>query len=518
MNQLRPYQEKTVYGASKLLSEGKRKLVVQSHTGSGKTVMFSTICDRFIAKQNKRILILVHRTELLGQTRKTLFSWYGINAQAIDADTKQVFDRMVYVGMVETVYKRLKKNPNWLPEVGMVIIDEAHIANFHKLHDFFPGKYILGFTATPQSASKKHPLKEYFEDVIVGASIKELIDGGALVQNHTYSIKGINRDNLKIASTGDFDEHEMSQEYSKTKHVQNTVDAYVKHSLNKKTIVFNCSIAHSKLVNEAFLAAGFNSRHFDSTMGDEVRKEVLHWFKETPDAILNNIGILTAGFDEPSVQTVIMNRSTLSMPLWLQVTGRGGRPYEAKEYFTILDMGGNAVNHGDWCDDRDWVSIFHNPPKPRDKKQAPPCKECPECESIIPASATTCKFCGYAFPRKEQEYDILPIELELVTKNLNVKEMSDMNEAMGKKPYATMFQIGNNLATQAKYRLGKRLMTDNMAYQILKLYQEKTKEWLHTKGKRWNDWHRKVTQDHLFKELKRAFPKWEYEVQTEIIP
>ena len=89
---------------------------------------------------------------------------------------------------------------------------------------------------------------------------------------------------------------------------------YEKHAKGKKTIVFNTTIEHSILVHNCFKDAGYNSRFLDSKASKEERKEVLEWFSKNDDAILNNVGILTAGFDEPSVLCVIFNRSTKSIP------------------------------------------------------------------------------------------------------------------------------------------------------------------------------------------------------------
>lgn len=522
MPQLWSYQEEFATGIAKQLASGKKKVVGQLSTGGGKTATMSTISKRYNDKSGKRVLILVHREELLLQTRRTLFDWYEINAQAIDADTKGIYDRSVYVGMCETVFRRMSKNSKYLPDFGLVIIDECHIGNYRKMQALFPNAMIIGFTATPLSSSKKDPLKNYYEDIVVGIGIEELIQiwkddpekKKGLVQNHTYSIKGIDRESFGVRA-GEFDETQMGNEYSKTRNVMNTLDAYRRHADGTKAIVYNCNVAHSKLVCEAFESAGYPSRHMDSDdsspAGKKWRRDCFKWLKNTPGAILHNVGIATTGTDEPTVETIIFNRSTLSLTLWIQCAGRGARPCGPdKDKFTIIDLGGNAVCHGDWCDHRDWYSIFHNPPKARDKKSAPPSKECPECESIIAASATSCKFCGHIFPLKPVEYDVMPIELQLVTKNLDVSELIDRNEGSGKKPYFTLFSMGTNLATQAKYKLGKRVMTDTMAEKILELYQDKAKEWIKLKGKKWNDFHKNLTKDHLYEQLKKSFPSWQY--------
>jgi superfamily II DNA or RNA helicase len=507
--QLRPYQERLVTGLAKQLSSGKRKVVGQLATGGGKTISFAAIAQRYTSKSQKPVLILVHRQELLQQTFNTLYKAYGIIATIIDVDAKKIGNAPVYVGMCETVNRRMQNNPNYLPEIGLLITDECHIGNFSKLYDFFPSAYIIGFTATPLSAKKSDPLKNYFDEIVVGVDIHELIElwrednTVGLVPNKTYSTKNSVERSSLVVKGNDYDESQMAFEYSKAKHVQNTVTVYQQHAEGSKAMVFNCNVEHSKLVTEAFLSAGYDCRHVDAN--SENRKAIFKWFKETPGAILCNVGIATTGFDEPTVETIIVNRSTMSLPLWLQMTGRGSRPYEGKTHFTILDLGNNAATHGDWSDPRDWHHIFHNPPKPREKQGVAPVKSCPECELILPVQAKTCPECGYAFPVKETEYDKAVVELQLITKNLNVEELVQRNS--GYKDYYTLFQIGNNIATQAKYKVQE--ITDDVFISLLTVYNEKAKEWCKIKGKRFNNWHQDTVKTHLSSQLSKVFPSWQ---------
>lgn len=153
--QLRPYQEKLSYEASLALANGKRRVIVQLATGGGKTISFSAITNRYINKSGKSVLIIVHREELLQQTIRTLHKAYGIVAETV---SKKMQKAQVYVAMVETLNNRLKKDPGMFSDVGLIIMDEAHVANHLKILTYFPNAFILGFTATPISASKKNPI------------------------------------------------------------------------------------------------------------------------------------------------------------------------------------------------------------------------------------------------------------------------------------------------------------------------------------------------------------------------
>jgi superfamily II DNA or RNA helicase len=53
---------------------------------------------------------------------------------------------------------------------------------------------------------------------------------------------------------------------------------------------------------------------------------------------LTSVGILTTGFDEPTVDTIILNRATKSLTLY-QMIGRGSRKLPNKDMFTVIDLG-----------------------------------------------------------------------------------------------------------------------------------------------------------------------------------
>jgi len=95
-------------------------------TGGGKTVIFS-----YMAKQSslngKKIMILVHRIELLKQTSNAL-SNFGVIHGLINPNYTQNLNLNVQVASVLTVGGRLNylTASNWEPD--LIIIDEAHHA------------------------------------------------------------------------------------------------------------------------------------------------------------------------------------------------------------------------------------------------------------------------------------------------------------------------------------------------------------------------------------------------------
>jgi superfamily II DNA or RNA helicase len=498
-----PYNDQLVFinDIATKIKGGVRKLACQLPTGGGKTVVFSNICQRFRARYGTSILIFVHREELMDQTRRTLHDWYGINAVPIVAGMKYIPPAEVYVGMVESTFKRLHKITN----IGLVIIDEAHIGVFNKLHEEFKTAVHLGFTATPITASKKKPMKMFYEDIVCGLSIEELIKKGRLCQNVTYAPKDVvKRAELKMKGS-DFDEQQMSSVFSKVKYVHNTIRAYERWGKGVKTVVFNVNTTHNKIVCDAFIAAGYNAKALDSVnTPKEERREVMKWFRSTPDAILCNVGIATLGFDEPDIECVLVNRATASLSLWLQMGGRGGRITPYKHLFTIIDMGGNAITHGDWCQRRDWYDLFWNPGKPG-KGGVPPYKECVECDAIIFAGVRVCPVCGAVQP-----HGVVPMEVEMsefvqVTKEIDVRVLAEQHAH--KKQYYPFFLLSRIVAESVKKTTPR--ITDEIAIFTLEVFHKLAREWAHTANKKYLSWMREKAPTLLYNELKIRYPDWD---------
>jgi superfamily II DNA or RNA helicase len=247
-----------------------------------------------------------------------------------------------------------------IQNVGLVIIDEAHFNSFRKLLSSFSNAFILGVTATPLSSNIKLPMYENYNELIIGDTIQSLIDHSYLAKATTYSYD-VGLTSLKIGINGDYTVKSSDELYTNLAMQEKLIHAYRAHSLGKKTLIFNNGIRTSLGVLEIFKEAGFEIKHLDNTHSNEERKEILKWFKHKPDAILTSVGILTTGFDEPTVESIILNRATKSLTLYFQMIGRGSRKLPHKDEFSIIDLGNNAARFGLWTNPIDWQHIFRYP-------------------------------------------------------------------------------------------------------------------------------------------------------------
>ncbi|MCP4974802.1 MAG: DEAD/DEAH box helicase family protein [Maribacter sp.] len=337
-------------------------LLYQLPTGGGKTVVFSEIAKRYISNTNKKVVVLTHRIELSMQTSKML-DGFGVKNKIINSEVKELKDQdeyMCFVAMVETLNNRLQEEKVEINNVGLVIIDEAHYNSFRKLFKYFENAVILGVTATPLSSNIKLPMKDNYQKLIVGESIASLIGKKFLSKANMYNYD-VSLQSLKLGINGDYTVKSSDELYGNQSMLGKLLNAYNEISQGKKTLIFNNGINTSIYVYETFKKAGLPIRHLDNKNSASERKEILQWFAETPDAILTSVSILTTGFDEPTVETIMLNRATRSLTLYFQMIGRGSRVLPKKEDFTVVDLGNNVARFGMWDAPIDWQEIFHFP-------------------------------------------------------------------------------------------------------------------------------------------------------------
>lgn len=434
MIHLRPYQIEAIEQLRNGFKHHRRQVLCLP-TGAGKTVVFSEMC-RLSAMRGTRVLVLTDRLELFDQTFKSL-GRAGIECQRIEA--KGMLDvnpnKFVTVGMVETVKRRLAKMPHYTPQ--LIIIDEAHKGNFTPLLEHWKDSRVIGATATPEG---KH-FYRYYTNIVANIDIPELVDGGYLAECRPFQMV----QDLSDLETkaGEYTDESLSMHYDKQALFDGVIENWQKRANGKKTIVFNVNIKHTENITKAFRDAGISSECVTSKTPKDEREMILSAFRQGAFQVLNNCGILTTGYDEPSIECVVMNRATKSLPLWLQCCGRGSRVIEGvKSEFIVLDFGMNHDQHGLWDEARNWTL---KPPRKKSQRAAP-VKECPKCQSIVFASARTCRYCDYVFPFEDKELEkgqmvevVQKTSANLIGRKVSDLSISEIAELQSTKRYKPTF-------------------------------------------------------------------------------
>jgi superfamily II DNA or RNA helicase len=361
---LRDYQIDMV---SKILQsfENFDSIMCQMPTGTGKTEVFCKIIQLVLESHHfPKVLVIVHRKELLQQIKSRLISKAGIYPETIEAENRYIqYDRTVYVGMIQTV---LNRNVEVTP--SLIVIDEAHhsmASNYRKLINLCISRNsnvkLLGVTATPSRLDGKR-LSDIFQHLILSPGIVWFIKNQYLSKIKYLGIKDIQLNRLTVSElTGDFEINSMSSLMRQERVLKETISSYMDFAYNKKTLIFCVDQQHSFDVQLKFREIRIHADIIDSNTNPDERTIRINRFKRMPNGVLINVNIFTEGFDCPDIDVVILARPTQSLTLYLQMIGRVTRTYPGKQHGIILDNAGNYKIHGLPIVNYDWLELFRNP-------------------------------------------------------------------------------------------------------------------------------------------------------------
>ena len=396
MIQLRPYQQKLINSLRRSIKSGNKNIILCAPTGSGKTICFTYMAKNHI-ERGGRVLVLTHRKELLTQAGSS-FDKFGLKPEFITAGSSPDLANNLHVSMIETLDRRKDEYSIFISSRTLIIIDEAHLNSFTKIFDSIQkDAIVIGATATPYRKGKTIPeLSDFYTDIVQEVDTYELIEMGFLSRANTYGVK---IDLSKAKKKGD--DYDVSDYYEDNKMWHGVVINWERLTLNTKTILFSSNVENSKKVCQEFILKGYDAKHIDGKTPKKERENILKWYASPGSKIICNCGILNAGFDQPDIETVILYRATTSLPLFLQMCGRGSRITDIKKEFNILDFGNNVQRMNFWEHPRIWS--LKNDVKQSSKEDAAPIKDCPSCFAMLPKQTKVCPYCEHEFIKNEEE-------------------------------------------------------------------------------------------------------------------
>jgi superfamily II DNA or RNA helicase len=325
----RPYQSEAIELILAGFKEFSRQLAV-APTGCGKTVMFAWLAERRLPE---RTLILAHRDELIDQAINKIKAATGITAEKEKAEFTASLSAPVVVASVQTMIRRLDRWP--ANHFGLIVADEAHHAiskSWQKVLTHFTGQ-VLGVTATPDRGDKR-ALAEYFENVACDIPLVQLIQQQYLCPITIKSVPlRINLSEVHLLA-GDFSDEELG--HILEPYLTTIARAVREHASFRKVLAFLPLIDTSQKFVAACTQAGLVAQHIDG--GSPDRKEILQRYAAGEFDVLSNAMLLTEGFDDPTIDCVVILRPTRSRPLFAQMAGRGTRIHETKDNLLLLDF------------------------------------------------------------------------------------------------------------------------------------------------------------------------------------
>lgn len=402
--QLRPYQQQLIAEIRGQYQLGRKSVLAVLSTGAGKTYIFSYIAQQASIKGN-RVLILVHRAELLDQANRSLSSM-SVQHGLIQASRAMDLSHAVQVASVQTVARRLHLLPRDFFQ--LLVVDEAHhttAGTWSKVVEHFSQAKLLGVTATPIRGDGRG-LGEHYQSMVQGPAAAHLTDEGYLAPARVLAPPGFDSTGLR-KRMGDFDTKQAEQRVGTI--MGDCLGHYRKHLPGQTAIAFCCSVAHAEAVAALFQSAGIAAASIDGSMDTANRRQLLADLAIGRLKVLTSCALIGEGVDVPSVGGCILLRPTASVGLHLQMIGRCLRPQPGKTA-VVLDHVGNTLRLGHHLEERDWTL---DGLRKRDREAAPSVKVCPQCFATSPSTAQVCADCGHVFaPQQQREIKVVEGELK----------------------------------------------------------------------------------------------------------
>lgn len=446
--ELRDYQNDGVITLRNAYAKGYKSPLYCLSTGGGKTIVFCNIAEN-AAKRGKRVMILVHRKELLEQAIEKLDE-NGISCGVIAAGRTMTCD-LIQVASVDTLIRRLDK----VPKPDLIIVDEAHHCvpgnKWGNVVKYFKC-FVLGVTATPIRSSGIGlgvVAGGYFDTLIVGPTIQELIKRGFLSQPEVYAPPVVAELKGMRSRMGDFASDEISNRMDRSVITGDAIKHYQKICPGVPAIVFTASVKHAEHVAQQFNDAGIPSASLDGTMAPGQRKWRISALGNGKIKVLTSCDIISEGTDIPVIGAAILLRPTKSLGLFLQQCGRVLRPYPGKKKAIILDHVGNTLRFGMVDEIRDWSLDGEREElkKRKERREIDKIVICSKCYAANFRGREKCFLCGASLPKKDREVEQVAGELEKIS--------AEQLAVIRKKKYARMEQ-GKADSLQALQELAKK--------------------------------------------------------------
>lgn len=382
----RYYQESAVSSTLDAITSGRKRLLLNLATGTGKTVIAFNLVWRLVKSGYfKRVLFITDRNFLKKQAYNE-FGPFGDARDFIDEGNSPKA-RDIYFTTYQALYSSAKSGKRVYEEYtqdffDLVIIDECHRSGFGTWHDilkYFTEAVHLGMTATPKRTDNIDTFA-YFGDPIYVYSYGQGVQDGYLApfvvhriltdvdKEGKLSLEEAESKGAEIIVPEEEETKDVysQQEFEKTITLPDRTHQIAQHLAKllksfdpmAKTMVFCVDSDHAELVAKE-LQNLFSDLGFDNfavpiiaRTGDIIESDYER-FKDSEKrdpVIATTVDLLTTGVDVPSVRNIVIIKPIASRIVFKQIIGRGSRldPITDKHYFRIIDYVGSTRLFDEW--------------------------------------------------------------------------------------------------------------------------------------------------------------------------
>lgn len=374
-------------------------------TGTGKSLIPALFITTVLKKwPNQRFLMITSVKELIEQNADVLKKvWPEVPLGIFSAGLKQKnsANPIIYGGIQSMI-----KDPMRFGSRDLIFIDECHLINQDETSQYQsflacmklinPNVKIIGMTATKfRMGQGLLTEKGLFTDIIYDLTN---IDGFNKLLSEGYISPLIplrTKIELDVSDVGiqngEFVKTQLQGAVDKQHITFKALQELCHAGQNRRSwLIFASGIEHAEHIAEQLGAFGVDCAPVHSKRPSDYNDAAIKAFKANELRAIVNYGKLTTGFDHPSIDLIGMLRPTLSVPLWVQMLGRGTRPAEGKENCLVLDFARNTPRLGP----------INDPVIPKMRKGEAgemPVKICEACGAYNHTKVRFCCQCGEEF-------------------------------------------------------------------------------------------------------------------------
>ena len=466
MIQLRPYQREGMDAIWNYFQDGgKGNPCIAWPTGTGKSIVPAIFIKSVMELYpTQRFLLLTHVKELIEQNAEVLRTvWPNVPLGIFSAGLKEKnpHQPVVFAGIQSAI-----KNPSIFGHRDIIFIDEAHLISTDDASMYLtflatmklmnPHVKIIGMTATPfrmgQGMITDGGLfTDIVHDLCSMDNFNRLIAEGYLAPLVPLRTK-IQLDVSNVGFTkGEYIQSQLQHAVDVAEVTFEGVKELIEAGKNRRAwLLFSSGIEHAEHISAMLEQFGIDGCAVHSKNSSEFNDKAIRAFKSGELRYIVNYGKLTTGFNHPAIDLIGMFRPTLSVPLWVQMLGRGTRPANGKTNCLVLDFAKNTPRLGP----------INDPMIPRKKGEGTgevPVKICNSCGVYHHIKAKTCMSCGAEFSF-EIKITKNAGHHELIKSDLPIVETFDVDRVI----YQKIAKEGKIPYLRSTYYCGLRSFNENI--------------------------------------------------------
>jgi HKD family nuclease len=198
-------QSQALVNLVNLRKEGKRKSLLISATGTGKTFL-----SAFDIKQcnPKRVLFVVHRLNIAKKTMETYKAIFGDSkSMGLYSGSNKDLDADFIFSTVQTISKDEHLKLFTPSSFDYIVIDETHRAgasSYQRVLDYFDPSFLLGMTATPERMDGLDIFKLFDYNIAYEIRLHAALEQEMLSPFHYYGVTDISVDGVLLEEKADF--------------------------------------------------------------------------------------------------------------------------------------------------------------------------------------------------------------------------------------------------------------------------------------------------------------------------